>query len=232
MVDQINMQAVRGIVWDFDGTLLDSFKLQESVLSDVLRRRNMPIPEHEVFVHNYHGRLIDSIQGICGAEGDTLQSIYEDFIQSEEQFYKNPDALFFTDALVLMKRCLENGFKQIIVSNRPHHSDARLGSPRNLAKRPPLAGLIDAVVCGDDNDFHKPDARMLDVAEAQLGLERSALLVIGDQFVDAALAHNLGVSAILVSRDGGTIPHLEKLPDGWQSKVRIIQSLEAAPVHY
>jgi phosphoglycolate phosphatase-like HAD superfamily hydrolase len=124
-----------------------------------------------------------------------------------------------------MKRCREAGLKQIIVSNRPHHNDSRLGSPRNLAKRPPLADFIDAVVCGDDNEFHKPDARMLDAAERGLGLSRDSQRVIGDQNVDAEMAHNLGVNAILVSRNGD-IPHLEKLPEGWQSKVQIVKSLD------
>jgi HAD superfamily hydrolase (TIGR01549 family) len=216
---------VAGIVWDFDGTLLDSFKLQESVLTEVLERRSMPVPAHELFVHNYHGRLIDSIQGICGVEGDLLQEIYEDFIQSEERHYENPDDLFFPDALDLLKRSHAAGLKQIIVSNRPHHSDSRLGSPRNLAKREPLADLVDIVVCGDDNAFHKPDARMLDVAEHELGLSRKDLLVVGDQFVDAEMAHNLGTQAVLVSRDGENIPHLDRLTDGWQSTVQIVSSL-------
>jgi len=212
-------------VWDFDGTLLDSAKLQESVLTEVLERRGMPVPPHEVFALNYHGRLIDSIQAICGAEGDMLQEIYEDFIQSEEHHYQRPDDLYFPDALNLLRRNHAAGLKQIIVSNRPHHSDGRLGSPRNLAKRRPLATLIDATVCGDDNAFHKPDARMLDAAERQCGLRRVEVIVIGDQFVDAELAHNLGVQAILVARAGKQIPHLEKLPDGWEASVQIVSTL-------
>lgn len=219
-----------GVVWDFDGTLLDSFGLQESVLTEVLQRRGMPVPPHEVFVSNYHGRLIDSIQGICGAEGDLLQEIYEDFIQSEEHHYEHPDDLFFADALDLLKRCHKAGLKQIIVSNRPHHSDGRVGSPRNLARRQPLAGLIDAVVCGDDNAFHKPDARMLDAAEHELGLSRGDLLVVGDQFVDAEMAHNLGVRAVLVSRNGADIPHLDRLADGWQDKVAIVGDLHQVSI--
>lgn len=219
-----------GIVWDFDGTLLDSFKLQESVLTEVLQRRGMAIPAHEVFVHNYHGRLIDSVQGICGVEGDLLQEIYEDFIQSEERHYEHLDDLFFADALDLLRRSHVAGLKQIIISNRPHHSDNRLGSPRNLAKREPLVGLVDIVVCGDDNAFHKPDARMLDMAEHELGLGRKDMLVVGDQFVDAEMAHNLGTQAVLVSRDGESIPYLDRLADGWQTKVQIVNSLAKVSV--
>jgi FMN phosphatase YigB (HAD superfamily) len=113
-----------------------------------------------------------------------------------------------------------------MVTNRFHHSDTRLGSPRNLAKQPPLAGLIDAVVCGDDNDeFHKPDARVLDAAERDLGFARNQLIVIGDQFVDADLAHNLDVHAVIVTRNGDSVPHLDKLRDGWESRVTLVKDL-------
>lgn len=216
----------KGVVWDLDGTMLDSFKLQEDVLTQVLRERDITVPPHDVFVNHYHGRLRDSIKGISGTDGKLLDAIYDEFIQAEEQYYEHPDKLYFPDALDLLRRTNQEGLNQIIISNRPHHNDGRLGSPRNLARRAPLAGLIDAVVCGDDSEFHKPDARTLDEAERSLGLTRDSLIVVGDQFVDAELAHNLGVSAILVNRGIEDIPHLERLSDGWQSRVTIVKSLE------
>lgn len=81
------------------------------------------------------------------------------------------------------------------------------------------------MVCGDDGEFHKPDARTLDAAERDLGLRREELVVVGDQFVDGVLAHNLGVRGVLVSRNGEEIPHLEQLADGWESRIAIVRSL-------
>lgn len=222
--------SAKGVVWDLDGTLLDSFKLQEDVLTEVLQRRGIAVPAHEVFVNHYHGRLRDSIQGISGVEGALLEAIYDEFIQSEERHYVHPNGLFYPDAIDLLGRNHAAGLKQIIVSNRPHYNDGRLGSPRNLVKRKPLLNLVDAVVCGDDNDFHKPDARLLDEAERNLGLERSELVVIGDQFVDVELAHNLGVHVVLVLRTDEGIPHLERLADGWKEYVSIVKSLREVSI--
>ena len=217
--------GAKGVVWDLDGTLLDSVGLHDSVLTEVLRQRHMPVPPQDVFTRNHHGALRDSIQAICGADGSLLDEIYEQFIQSEEHHYRHPEALYFPDAIDLLERNHAAGLKQIVVSNRPHHSDGRLGSPRNLAKRAPLAGHIETVVCGDDNEFRKPDARLLDEAELRLGLKRNELLVIGDQFVDAELAHNLGAVAVLVERRGESIPHLEQLRDGWRERTYLVQDL-------
>lgn len=220
----------QGVVWDFDGTILDSFKLNTSTMTEVMQRRGMKVPPPEVFAHNYHGLLRDSIKHICGVDGALLDELFEEFIQTEERHYERPDNLYFADALDLLRRNHKAGLKQIIVSNRVHHSAGHLGSPRNLSCREPLAGIIELVVCGNDNEFHKPDARVLDEAEHLLGLERDKLLVIGDQFVDAELAHNLGGRAVLVARTEQDIPHLDKLKDGWQDHVSIVKSLSDVSV--
>lgn len=220
----------QGVVWDFDGTILDSFKLQVDTLTEVMQRRGLPVPPYDVFVHNYHGLLRDSIKNICNVDGSQLDEIFEEFIQTEEHHYEHPGDMYYADAIDLLRRTHAAGLKQIIVSNRVHHDPDRLGSPRNLARREPLAGMIELAVCGDDNEFHKPDARVLDEAERILGLERDKLIIIGDQFVDAELTYNLGARAVLVSRTGQPIPHLDRLKDGWQDHVTIVKNLSDVSV--
>lgn len=228
-MQSIELRA-KGVIWDFDGTILDSFGLHETMMNEVMSKRGMPLPSPESHAANYHGRLKDSIHAISGATGALLDELYEDFIQGEEHHYEDTSNLYFPDAVELLVRNHHAGLKQIIVSNRSHHSDTRLGSPRNLAKRPPLQNYIDSVVCGDDNEFHKPDARMLDAAEESLGLRRSDFIVIGDQFVDAVLAHNLGVRAVLIARHEKSVPHLDRLENGWESMVTIVSSLDSVSI--
>lgn len=220
----------QGVVWDFDGTILDGFKNDVDTLTEVMRHHGLTVPPYDVFVQNYHGLLRDSIKNICRVDGALLDEIFEEFIQIQECHFERPGDVYYADAFDLLRRNHAAGLKQIIVSNRVHHDNDRLGSPRNLIHREPLAGMIELAVCGDDNTFHKPDARVLDEAERVLGLSRDSLLVIGDQYVDAALAHNLGARAVLVSRAGQGIPHLDKLKDGWQDHVTIVKSLSDVSV--
>lgn len=216
----------QGIIWDFDGTLFNSFKIQEELLSELFAKRGITIPTHDDFLHHFHGHLRDSIHGLSKLDGEELEGLYEEFIYAEEHHYEQPHGFYFPDAIYLMQRAKKAGLKQIIVSNRPHFSETRLGSPRNLAKRPPLEGHIERVVCGDDNDFHKPDARVLDEAEQQLGLQRQDLLVIGDQVVDAELAHNLSCPVVLVQRGDAELAHSASLPDEWRRQITFVRSLD------
>ena len=141
----------KGVVWDLDGTLLDSYGLQVDGLTDILKRRGMAVPPPDIFLRNYHGRLRDSLGAIAGADGALLDEIYEEFIRNEEHRYEVPDNLYFADAVDLLRRTHAAGLKQIIISNRPHFDDKRLGSPRNLANKSPLAGLIDIQI--PEHDF-------------------------------------------------------------------------------
>lgn len=216
--------TVSGLIWDLDGTLLDSMSLKELILDDVLRRRGLPLPSPQQYLDSCGGRLLDTIQDLTGLTGSLLQDIYDDFILSEDKYYQHPESLFFKDAIALMRRAHLAGITQILISNRPHYNDARLGSPRNLAKQSPLAGYMDAVVCGDDHEYYKPNPRVLERVEASLGLVRSDLLVIGDQHVDIELAYNIGARAVIVSRGSSSVPHLDKLPAGWESMAQIVPS--------
>jgi phosphoglycolate phosphatase-like HAD superfamily hydrolase len=86
-----------------------------------------------------------------------------------------------------------------------------------------LSDLIDYIVCGDEVEYNTPDARVIDDVVHRLHLNLGECLVIGDQFVDAQLAHNLGVPAILVDREGEGIPHLHTLPD--TTNFQVVSSL-------
>lgn len=219
-----------GLIWDLDGTLLNSVWMKEVVLNDVLRRYNLPFPTHQQYLDNSGLRMLETIQVLTGVSGPLLQKVYDDFIHSEEDYYQNPDSLFFDDALILMRRAHQAGIAQIVISNRAHYDDARLGSPRNIIKRSSLAGYVDAVICGDDNEYCKPDPRILAQAEADLGLVRSELLVVGDQHIDIELACNIGAQAVVVSRSESPIGHLDELPTDWESRAQIVNSFRAVSV--
>jgi phosphoglycolate phosphatase-like HAD superfamily hydrolase len=220
------------IVWDFDGTLFNSYLIQKELLTILFERRGIDVPSDDEFLQHYHGHLRDSIHGLSKLEGDELEKLYEEFIYAEEHHYENPHAAYFTDAISLARRAHKAGLKQIIVSNRPHFSDTRLGSPRNLARRPPLEGFIEAVVCGDDNAYHKPDARVLDDTEKQLDVRRSDLLVVGDQAADAELAYNLGAQIVLVKRSDEAIPFLGKLSKAYRESIHIVSDLSDVNVKF
>jgi HAD superfamily hydrolase (TIGR01662 family) len=215
---------IRTLIWDFDGTLIDSFEIYVGVLSEATAQSGVHMPARSVLLTNFHGSLEDSIKmALQLPDGTVFDTIMADFLEIQKTYYEHPNDHLFTDGLALVRRAHKAGLQQIIVSNRAH-IDRGVASPRHLVENSELAGKIEYIVCGDEVEYRKPDARAIDIAVRDLDLDLNACLVIGDQFVDAQLAHNLGIDAVLVDRAGKGIAHLHTLHD--DAQYIVVRSLD------
>jgi phosphoglycolate phosphatase-like HAD superfamily hydrolase len=210
--------APKIIVWDFDGTLINSFEVYRTIVSNSLRKRGLAVPSKETFLIHNHGLLHDSIRDVSDISESLAKELTDEFLAEEDVFYEKSDQLLFADAVNFAKRAHEKGITQLLVTNRGHQGRT-VASPRYIIANSELKDLISLVVAGDDSTFRKPDKRVLDVVT---GYDFSRdVLVIGDQFVDAELAHNLNADAILVQRHD-KFAHAEKL----KKHAQIVMSLD------
>ena len=224
---------IHTLVWDLDGTLLDSFGIYRDCLNEVLVTLGRPKAPEAVLRNNHHGHIEESIadglremkQKVTEAE---LAEIIKQFYLLDNAYIKDVDHHLFEDAVDLTVSAHHAGKRQVIVTNRPHGKDRGNGSPRNLVANSRLSGIIDDVLCGDDAEYRKPCREVL---EARFGATLDVLggiVVIGDQFVDAEFANNIGCDAILVTRSD-KITHLDKLTS-WEKYTRIVPSLRSVQV--
>lgn len=220
----------KSIIWNLDGTLIDSFGIYIEVLAEILPQYGRSMPPEQILIENYHGSLTDTISNVLGGvEPDELESIIQDFLQAQNGHYEIIDHHFYPDALELAKRAHSKGLFQAIVTNRNHMGRLN-ASPLSIVERSVLSGLIDTVVCGDDSEHRKPNPAVVDALRAGGKIIAEETVVIGDQFVDAELARNLGTKAILVNRGATPIAHLDRLGRNWQNDVQIVRSLDEVTV--
>jgi len=219
------MTKIDTIIWDLDGTLIDSFAIYSDILAEVLKQHGLPVPSAKMISHNYHGRLNDSINdALGGIEEKQLTQIVKDFVTIQPQYYQVIEHHLFPDALDLAKRAKAADIYQVIVTNR-EHIDRLEASPRSIVERSSLKPLIDKVICGDDGQHRKPKPEVLDSLTAKRLLAPESTLIIGDQYVDAELARNLNAKAILVDRTGKGVVHIDRLGDDHSSFLTIVKSL-------
>lgn len=214
------------VIWDLDGTILNSFDIFAGILNKILSPYDFDIPEKQVLAANYHGILTESIQSALGGNipEATMDMLLADFLRVQNDYYDNVDQQLFPDAIDLVKRLHAADVFQILVTNR-FHKGRLSASPRNIVRRSSLNKKIDVVLCGDDGPYRKPDSRVIDHYIQSGIMSGEHTVVIGDQFVDAEFARNLGAKAILVSRDGSPIPHIDKLGD-YKSDITVVKSLD------
>jgi phosphoglycolate phosphatase-like HAD superfamily hydrolase len=211
------------IIWDLDGTILDSLGVFEAVLGEILPKYDLLLPTHAEMLANFHGTLDESIDSVLGRpEPSVLASIVKDFLANQDSHYEIIEPHIFKDALHAMERAHAAGKRQILVTNRSHEGRLR-ASPRSIVANSDLSKYIDTVICGDDNEHNKPNPAVLgDLLDE---LHDKSILVIGDQHVDAQFALSLHSKGVLVARDGRPA-HLDALPAGWENQVQIVESLD------
>ena len=220
--------AVKALVWDLDGTIVDSFKATTGLISKMAPSYGFAVPTQKAYKENYHGPLDETISNAFGGElvGERLQEFVDEFLATQSDDYAEIERFILEDALDLSQRATRKQLKQVVVTNR-HHEGRGHASPRSIVEKSAFKEHIHEVICGDDLDgLRKPDPKVLGNLLEQWGIAADELLVIGDQYVDAQLALNLGCKAIIVLRDGEDLVHAHKLDKNWQEHVTIVTSLK------
>lgn len=222
----MKIENVKGIIWDLDGTLLDSFGIFEQTIAEVVHESGRPMPSHEHMLVNYHGSLEESVQQVLGIESaEELDAIINSFLSKQERHYSNNmEAHLFKDASMLAQRAAKHGVHQLLVTNRAHQGRGN-ASPRTIIAATVLADCIHEIHPADEVDYRKPDKRSVGDWMEKHKIEATEAVVIGDQNVDAQLAINLGARAILIKRSGD-IPYLDSLTHKSQSDIIEINDLK------
>lgn len=222
----MEIKGVKGIVWDLDGTLLNSFDVFEQVINDVVNEHGYTMPSRDFILKNYHGSLEETVQRMLNINSaEELNKVMNSFINKQGYHYDGDlNTHLYQDALMLAQQAAKQAIYQILVTNRDHKGRGT-GSPRYIIAKTLLVDCIHEVFPGDEVKYRKPDIRSMGDWADRNQLLPSQIVVIGDQFVDAQLAINFGGRAILVKRDGD-IPHLDQLTKHQQSDILVVESLD------
>jgi phosphoglycolate phosphatase len=217
---------VKGIVWDLDGTLIDSFTIFERIIADVVQDSGHTMPTHEYMISNYHGSLEETVERILGIDSaEELNKAIDTFMEKQERHYDvDLEDHLFKDATLLAQQASKKGIPQLLVTNR-NNGNTGVASPQAIVAATTLADYINEVRSGDEVEFRKPDKRSVGDWMERHNISPEHVLVIGDQYVDAQLALNLGTRALIVSRNG-EIPHMEKLSHQNHKDIVIVPSLD------
>lgn len=221
---------IRTVIWDLDGTLLESFGVFRDILTAILPRHDQPVPTEAVFRDNFYGSLSESIQGcLTDPNEGLLDIVVQDFLDTQDAHYELIEQYLYQDALGLAKRFEGRGMHQIIVTNREHAGRLR-ASPRSIVERSELSAFIDVIICGDECTERKPNPAVLGTLVQDGTVDPADTLVVGDQLVDAELAANLGARGIVINRNGEPSAALIALRDRLDPLLHITESLDEVQV--
>lgn len=212
----MNGTRTRAVIWDLDGTLVDSAADLAAALNGVLGRRGL------------EPRTLEAVRGMIGdgvtelvrrgfeAAGRPLTSAEVPALRREFMSLYGECATRETrpmhGAAEVLATLADAGWHHAVCTNKP------AGVSRAILEALGLRRWIDTVVGGDEDMPLKPDPAPVRACLAALGLAPHRAVMVGDSVNDAAAARSAGMPVVFV-RSGygpspGTDPDADACVDG------------------
>ena len=201
------------VVFDWDGTLLDSAGAIVQAIQSACRDLGVPIPDDASARHVIGLGLIDALRH---AAPDLAPENYQAMVERYRHHYLSGDhqLALFPGVPEMLSRLKDAGHILTVATGK-----SRLGLERAL-DHSGLRPLFQASRCADEC-HSKPHPQMLEELMAEFGISAEATLMIGDTSHDLLMASNAGVDSLAVTY--GAHPHdhlLEHKPKACLHSVR------------
>ncbi len=180
------------LVFDWDGTLMDSESRIVNCMRAAIEELNAPLRSDEEIRNVIGLGLIQAIDSLFPDEnGAFIESIAKSYRYRYLENDDTPSPLFPGARQVL--ECLRNqGFLLAVATGK-----ARVGLDRVLTMSG-LGGLFHASRCADET-LSKPHPQMLQEIIQELGVRAHETLMIGDTEYDMQMSLNAGTRALAVA---------------------------------
>lgn len=188
------------IVFDLDGTLIDSAPDLHAACTKMLADEGAPAPSLETvigYIGNGVPRLVELAMRDNGIPADQHARLVKAFM-----IYYDADPATLTtlypNLLPLLERLVENGHKLAVCTNKPE------APAREILRLLGVEHFFDVVVGGDTLPQKKPDPAPLHHSLKLLAAE--SCLYVGDSEVDAETADRAGQRMALFTRGYRKVP--------------------------
>lgn len=183
----------KAVIWDLDGTLLNSYHVIVESISQTFAERGINIPKEEI--HRYTIEFSTKslfCQTACryGLDSDLLQQHYR---QISAEKYK--DIILMEQALDVLAALENMGVEHYVFTHR-----GRTTIP--VLDHLGITGYFREILTSQSGFARKPDPEAICYLIDKFGLDPVTTWYIGDRAIDMACAKNAGISAILYQPEG------------------------------
>lgn len=188
------------VVFDWDGTLLDSAGAIVQAIQSACRDLNLPVPDDHSARHVIGLGLVDAMRH---AVPDLAPENYQAMVERYRHHYLSGDhqLLLFPGVPEMLNRLKSAGHILAVATGK-----SRLGLERAL-DHSGLRPLFQASRCADEC-HSKPHPQMLDELMEEFGVAAESTVMIGDTSHDLLMASNAGVDSLAVTYGAHLHDHL------------------------
>ncbi|NHZ43001.1 HAD-IIIA family hydrolase [Massilia aquatica] len=185
------------IVFDWDGTLMDSTSTIVKCIQAAARDLGLPIPRDDAASHVIGLGLHEAMQAVMP---NIDPAFYPRMVERYRFHYlsKDHELVLFDGVREMLTELSQEAYFLAVATGK-----SRVGLNRSL-NAVGLLSLFDATRCADET-FSKPHPAMLQELTRELGQDLKRTVMIGDTTHDLLMANNAGAAGIAVQY--GAHPH-------------------------
>lgn len=222
------MTSLKAIIFDLDGTLVDSARDLQDAANALLTEqglRTISLDELKAMVGDGVVKLVERALTATGGDLSRLPVLAARFLEIYAA-----DAARHTEAYPGVPETLEGlrrlGLSLAVVTNKPYAATI------DILETLGLRGFFGAVVGGDTLPERKPHPAPILAALERLGVAPEAALMVGDNYHDVQAARAAGTRAVAVTYGYSHKPHAElgadRLIDAMPELLPVVESAVAA----
>lgn len=191
------------IVFDWDGTLMDSTSTIVKCIQESARDLGLPVPDKRAASYVIGLGLQDAMEA---AMPDIDPKYYPKMVERYRHHYlaKDNDLTLFGGVHAMLSELSHAGYFLAVATGK---SRVGLNRAMNAAQ---LLSVFDATRCADET-FSKPNPAMLQELTRELGQDMKRTVMIGDTTHDLQMARNAGAAAVAVHYGAHTRAELAEL---------------------
>jgi beta-phosphoglucomutase len=190
--------TLKAVLWDLDGTLVDSAELHWQSWRDTMAAEGVEVT-YAQFLDSF-GQKNDRILSLWLGAGTAVERMARVGDAKEAEYRRLVRERGLTPlpgAAEWVRRLHASGWKQAIASSAPRE---------NVDVMVQVLGVrdqIDGIVGAEDVTAGKPDPQVFVTAAARLGVARGRCVVVEDAAVGVEAARRAGIRTIAVGRASG-----------------------------
>jgi len=201
------------IVFDWDGTLMDSTVAIVKCIQAAARDVGLPVPSDEAASHVIGLALPEAMQV---AVPDMPPAMYPRMVERYRYHFltKDHELVLFKGVREMLNELSQQGYFLAVATGK-----SRVGLNRAL-NAAGLLSLFDATRCADET-FSKPHPAMLQELTRELGQDMRRTVMIGDTTHDLLMANNAGAAAIAVEYGAHPVDQLQACRPLYSAKTAV-----------
>lgn len=194
---------IRNIIFDFDGTLVDTAPVILATMFATFAELGLPAPSREKCKSTI-GLRLQEIPSKLFPDREGLGEIYAETYRRIFKTYNSPGAIAVFDGVRETLTALKTrGLNLAIASSRHRSSLEEIVGSLNMS------GLFDMVIGGDNVKIGKPSAEPVLTITDSMGWRPDETLVVGDAGVDILMGKYAGCKTCGVTYGNGTVDELQ-----------------------